>query len=157
MTHADEEFTSLRHPLLELDNIQLNVAATNEHVPEIERAIHTIKERNWSTVSGLPNKHYPMILKKGLVSHAVSWLNMFPHADGISATMSPQTILTRITPNYAIYCRVPIGAYWEVHNRHDPSNTEKLRTSHAITMNPTSNLQGSYRFLSLATGKCINH
>ena len=102
MTHADEEFTSLRHPLLELDNIQLNVAATNEHVPEIERAIHTIKERNWSTVSGLPNKHYPMILKKGLVSHAVSWLNMFPHADGVSATMSPRTILTGITPNNAI-------------------------------------------------------
>ena len=106
MTHADEEFTSLRHPLLELDNIQLNVAATNEHVPEIERAIHTIKERNWSTVSGLPNKHYPMILKKGLVSHAVSWLNMFPHADGVSATMSPRTILTGITPNNAIQATV---------------------------------------------------
>ena len=103
MTHADEEFTSLRHPLLELDNIQLNVAATNEHVPEIERAIHTIKERKRSTVSGLPNKHYPTILKKGLVSHAVSWLNMFPHADGVSATMSPRTILAGVTPNYAIH------------------------------------------------------
>ena len=54
MTHADEEFMSLRHPLLELENIQLNITATNEHVPEIERAIRTIKERNRSTVSGLP-------------------------------------------------------------------------------------------------------
>ena len=86
MTHADEEFTSLQHPLLKLDKIELNIAATNEHVPEIERAIRTIKERNRSTVSGLPYKHYPTILKKALVSHAVSWLNMSPHADGVSAT-----------------------------------------------------------------------
>jgi hypothetical protein len=98
MTHADEEFMSLRHPLLELDSIRLNIAATNEHVPEIERGIRTIKEQNRSTVSGLPYKHYPMILMKALVSHTVSWLNMFPHADGVSETMSSQTILTGVTP-----------------------------------------------------------
>jgi hypothetical protein len=104
MTHADEEFMSLRHPLLELDSIGLNIAAMNEHVPEIERAIRTIKERNRSTVSGLPYKHYPTILKKALVSHAVSWLNMFPHADDVSDTMSPRTILTGVTPDYAVHC-----------------------------------------------------
>jgi hypothetical protein len=98
MTHADEEFTTLRYPLLELDNIGLNIAATNEHVTEIERAIRTIKERNRSTVSGLPYKHYPTILKKALVSHAVSLLNMFPHTDGVSAIMSPRTILIPESP-----------------------------------------------------------
>ena len=159
MTHADEEFTSLQHPLLEPDNIQLNIAATNAHIPEIERAIRNIKVRDRSTISGLLYKHYrPMILKKALVSDAVSWLNTFPEADGVSATISPQTILNAITPDYAIHCRVAIGAYCEVHNENDPSDTEKLRTSPAIAMNPTSNLQGSYRFLvSLATRKCIKH
>ena len=109
MTHANEEFASLLHPLLELDNIGLNIAATNEHVPVIERAIRTIKERNQSTVSGFPYKHYPTILKKALISHAVSWLNMFLHANGVSATMSLRTILTGVTPDYAIHCRAPIG------------------------------------------------
>jgi hypothetical protein len=42
-----------------------------------------------------------------------------------------------------------------VHNENDPSNTKKVRTLPAIAMNLTGNLQGSYRFLSLATRKCI--
>ena len=156
MTHADEEFTSMRDPLLELDGIGLNIAATNEHVPEIERAIRTIKERNRSNVSGLHFLHYPKILKKALIKQAALWLNMFPHADGVSATISPRTIVTGITANYATQCRVPIGAYCEVHNENHPSNTELARTSRAIALNPTGNLQGSYHFLSLDTGKLIS-
>jgi len=35
--HADEEFKSLKQILLESNNILVNIAATNEHVPEIER------------------------------------------------------------------------------------------------------------------------
>ena len=51
--HADKELKSLKQSLLESDNI-LVIAATNEHVPEIERVIRTIKERNRSTVHSLP-------------------------------------------------------------------------------------------------------
>jgi hypothetical protein len=54
MMHADEEFSrSLRDPLLALDNVNLNIAATNEQVPEIEPAIRTIMEQN----------RYPLPLK----------------------------------------------------------------------------------------------
>ena len=111
MTHTNKEFTSLRDPLLELDNIHLNITATNEHVLEIERAIRTIKEQNRSTVSGLLFKHYLKVLKLTLGSHASSWLNIFPHNNGISTIMSPQTILTGTTVDYATHCRVLIGAY----------------------------------------------
>jgi hypothetical protein len=154
--HADEEFPSLCDPLLALNGIQLNIAATNEHVPEIERAIRTIKERNRTTVSSLPFRHYPKILKLALVSQAVSWLNIFTRDDGISDTMSPRTIVTNTTADYATHCRVPMGAYCEVHNENDPSNTETPHTSPAISLNPTGNLQGSYRFLSLDSGKRIS-
>jgi hypothetical protein len=156
MMHADEEFTSLRDPLLTLDGIGLNIAATNVHVPEIERVIRTIKERNRTTVSGLPFKHYPKLLKLELIKQAITWLNMFPHDNGISTTLSPRTILTGTTADYGTHCRVPIGAYCEVHNENDPSNTEIPQTSQAIALNPTGNLQGSYRFLSLDTGKSIS-
>jgi hypothetical protein len=81
---------------------------------------------------------------------------MFPHADGVSKTMSPQNIIIGTMANYDLHCRVPFGAYCEVHNINDPSNTEKPRTSAAIALNPTGNLQGSYHFLSLVTGKRIN-
>ena len=94
MMHADEEFPSTRNGLLEMDNIGLNIAATNEHVPKIEHTIRTIKERNQGTVSILPFKHYPKLLKIELVKNAVIWLNMLPHPDGISDNMSPRTVMT---------------------------------------------------------------
>jgi hypothetical protein len=79
MVHADEEFTSMRNKLLEMDNIGLNIAATQEHVPEIERTIRTIKERNRANVDALPFVHYPKLMKIEMLKNAVIWLNMFPH------------------------------------------------------------------------------
>ena len=40
--HANEEFKSLKQSLLEPDNVLVNIATTNEHVPENERVIRTI-------------------------------------------------------------------------------------------------------------------
>jgi hypothetical protein len=156
MVHADEEFTSMRNNLLELDNIGLNIAATNEHVPEIERTIRTIKERNRANIAGLPFKHYPKLLKIEMIKNAVIWLNMFPHPDGISDILSPRTIMTGVKAKFTTNCRVLFGAYCEVHNENDPSNTTRPRTSQAIALNPTGNLQGSYYFMSLSTGKRIS-
>ena len=79
MVHGDEEFSSLHDSLLKVDGIQLNIAATNEHVPEAERAIRTVKERNRATVSSLPFKHYPRALKGAIVASAATALNLFPH------------------------------------------------------------------------------
>ncbi len=88
MMHANEEFKSLSNPLLALDSIHLNIAVTNEHVREIERAIHTIKECNCSTVSGLPFQHYPKLLKLKLISQAVSWMNIV-----LAVSKCPHTLL----------------------------------------------------------------
>jgi Reverse transcriptase (RNA-dependent DNA polymerase) len=156
MVHADEEFTSMRDKLLELDGIGLNIAATNEHVPEVERVIRTIKERNRATTDALPFVNYPKVMKMEMLKNAVIWLNMFPHADGVSETMSPRTIMTGVRAKFTTHCRVLFGAYCEVHNENDPSNTMRPRTSSAIALNPTGNLQGSYYFMSLATGKRIS-
>lgn len=153
--HADDEFASLQQSLL-ANNIVLNVAAQNEHVPEIERTIRTIKERNRATVHGLPFLRYPKLLKIALIIHAVLWINMFPHADGVSAILSPRTIVTGATADYQVHCRVPIGAYCETHDEPKISNTEMSRTTPAIALFPTGNAQGAYYFLSLVTGKRIS-
>lgn len=155
MIHADEEFSSLRDELLTL-NIDINIAATNEHVPEIERTIRTIKERNRSLVSTMPFVHYPKLFKLALITNAVTWLNMFPHTDGISNILSPRVIVTGVSANFKTHCRVPIGSYCEIHDEPSPSNTETPRTSPAIALNSTGNQQGGVYFLSLTTGKKVS-
>jgi hypothetical protein len=152
MIHATGEFASLRNDLLKLNNIEINIAAESEHVPEIEREIRTVKERNRTSVSSLPFEHYPRLLKCSLISNAVLWFKMFPHADDVSKTMSPQNIIIGTMANYDLHCSVPFGAYCKVHNVNDPRNTEKPR----IALHPTVNLQGSDHFLSHVTGNCIN-
>jgi hypothetical protein len=153
--HADPEFESLNVPLLEQGTV-LNTCAAGEHVPEAERGIRTVKERNRTTVAGLPYTRYPRLFKKGIVAQTAMWLNMLPHPDGISDVLSPRTIVTGIQPDYATQCRVPIGAYCEVHDEPNPTNTETERTTTAIALGPTNNYQGSYYFMSLQTGKQVS-
>jgi len=74
----------------------------------------------------------------------------------VSPVLSPRTIVTGLQVDFATYCRVPIGAYCEVHDEPTISNTEKSRTTLAIALNPTGNLQGTYHFMSLDTGKPLN-
>ena len=54
-----------------------------------------------------------------------------------------------------LYCRALFESYCEVHVDPDITNTMDLRTKWAICLGPTGNLQGSSRFLSLATAKKV--
>ena len=155
MIMADDEFKSMKNSVMNEHGILLNTTSANEHVPEIERTVRVIKERNRASVSGLPYTAYPKELKRALIVNAVTWINMFPHADGLSNVISPRTIVTGLTADYAIHCRVPIGSYCEIHDNPRVTNTEIPRTSPAIALNPTGNTQGSVSFLSLNTGRVV--
>ena len=48
------------------------------------------------------------------------------------------------------------GAYVQVFEDNNPSNTLRSRTLGAIALTPTGNAQGAYFFLSLATGHKIS-
>ena len=54
-----------------------------------------------------------------------------------------------------MHCKVPFGAYCEVHVDPDITNTMEPRTEWGIFLGPTGNMQGSYKFLSLSTGKKV--
>eukprot|EP00980_Cylindrotheca_fusiformis_P021810 scaffold8645_cov187-Cylindrotheca_fusiformis.AAC.1 len=151
---ADNEYEPIRFKLLN-KRIHLETCAANEHQPEAERAVRTIKERNRTTVHGLPYKRYPRLLKREIVKQAARSMNMLPHPDGVSNVHSPRTILTGLRHDVNIDLRVPIGAYCEVHDEPDPSNTELECTTTAIALGATNNMSGSYRFLSLQTGRAI--
>ena len=63
--------------------------------------------------------------------------------------------MTGIKLDYSKHCRLPFGSYVQVHDEPSPTNSPTARTVGAITLGPTGNLQGGYKFLNLRTGKKI--
>jgi hypothetical protein len=148
--HGDGEFESLHATLADAQS-SLNVTAEDEHVPEIERYIRTIKERTRCIYNVVPFKRMPGLMIVELVHSSNFWLNMFPANDGVSAVQSPRRILTGPTGDYALHCQLEFGEYAQVHESHD--NSMLTHTTGAIALRPTGNIQGGYYFMSLTTAK----
>ena len=55
---ADGQFKHIQQ-IIEQKGIMLNICAANEHVPEIERYIRTVKERVRGIATTLPFERYP--------------------------------------------------------------------------------------------------
>jgi len=89
--------------------INLNVTLRNEHVPEVERYIRTIKERVRAIASMLPFKKYPPRLIVRMVYNAVFWLNTFPHKDSVHATISPRTLIMGLAIDHHMHCKLAFG------------------------------------------------
>jgi hypothetical protein len=134
--------------------ITLNTVSAEEHVPEIERQIRTIKERARSVITMLPFERYPARMIIELVYYCVFWLNSFPAVGGISDVLSPRTIIMGTTIDYANHCKIEFGTYVQTHEPHD--NSMLPRTTGAIALCPTGNAQGGHYFYSLSTGKRLN-
>ena len=83
------------------------------------------------------------------------WLNFFPPIGGVCPTLCPQAI-TGLHPDGARHCQIPFGGYAQVHAEPDPTNDAMVsRTVGGISLGPTGNIQGTYKFLSLLTGRQI--
>ena len=54
-----------------------------------------------------------------LAMRSVFWLNALPATDGISATLSPRTIVTGQTVHHDRHCTYDIGQYVQTHEEHD--------------------------------------
>jgi hypothetical protein len=148
----DMEFKKLKD---KLPNVILNTTAAREHVGEIERKIRVVKERVRCTTSILPYNILPKLMIIELMHCCVMWMNSFPVKSGISKRWSPREIVSRHRLDAKLHCKVPFGAYCEVHVDPDITNTMEPRTRWAICLGPTGNMQGSYKFLSLTTGKKV--
>jgi hypothetical protein len=150
---GDGQFESLRGDIADL-KVQLNIVSNDEHVPEIELYIRTIKDRTQSIYNVFPFKHYPPLLIIEMVYNSVFWRNMFVLDGGISPTMSPSEIVLGCILNFHMHCRVEFGQYVQTHEEHN--NSIQSRTISAIALRPTRNIQGSYFFMSLNSGLRIN-
>ena len=134
----------------------MNITTADSHVGEVERSIRTIKERLRACVHGLPFRRLPKVVIVAMISDCVRCLNQFPRVTGISSTMSPSTIVRGTPPPDFNAMRIEFGAYAQVFEDHDPTNTPRGRSLGAIALNPTGNTQGDYYFLSLSTGARIS-
>jgi len=71
---ADGQFKHIQQ-IIEQKGIILNTCAANEHVPEIERYIRTVKDRVRSIATTLPFKRYPPQFIIEMVYNCVFRLN----------------------------------------------------------------------------------
>lgn len=135
--------------------LELNMTAANEHVPKIECQIRVIKEQTRCIRHTLPFKYIPILMLVEMVYMSCMWVNAFPPKSGVSETLSLRNIMTGMQFDYNKHCKYPFGAYGQAHEEPDKTNTQDVWSIGAICLGPTGNLQGSYKFLNLQTGKLI--
>ena len=152
----ENEFEPLHDDLLQND-INLNMPAANEHVPQIEHQIHVIKEHIRATRHSLLFKTMPLLMLVKMVYTCTKLINAFPPKGGMSNILSPRTIIMGTQLKYKNDCRLPFSAYVQAHEEPVPTNTQEAWTMGAISLGPTGNIQGTFKFLNLQMGKKSNH
>jgi hypothetical protein len=101
-------------------------------------------------------KIIPLIITAHAVIFSVMWINFFPPKGWISNTFLPQAIVTALPPNARKQSKIPYESYAQVHSDNTQSNNAMIsKTVGAISLGPTGNIQGTFKFMSLLTGKRI--
>ena len=115
--HADLEFECIKNDI----NTHMEIVAQDDHVPEVERSIRTMKEATRGSIHGLPYKRFPKIMIIELVYHDVTrCLNQFPTRDGISDTLSPLSIVTGVSSPDFNKLKIEFGQYAQVIQKYLP-------------------------------------
>ena len=153
--YCDGEFRSMMDKVTDEMGIEMNYANPDEHVPEIERSIRTIKERFRTAYYRLPYKNIPKTMIKHLAMKVTSDLNLFPVKGGVSEFYSPNVILSKRNLDYKKHCMFEFGSYVQASQVNYPSNTNKPRTIDAIYLRPTKTIQGGHEVLDLRSNRVI--
>jgi hypothetical protein len=149
---GDPEFDMLRDTLASQDGIDLECCNEDEHIPEIERYIRTVKERTRCSIADVPFRFWPRQLVIQLVGAAIYWLNVFPPKDGVHQTLGPRALITGGRLEHK-RCRLPFGQY--VHTHEKTFNDMTPRTIGALALRPHPTDQNSHLFLSLTSGRVL--
>ena len=144
----DEEFIAL--------GVFLNLTSQDEHQPHVERFIRTIKEKCRMCLSLTPFTKLTKRLVIELVYCQTYWYNFTIPSDYISDRLGPGTIVLGRTYDYnnILGPGTLFGEYVQTHE--DTDNTMRERTVGAITLRPSGNIQGSFYYYSLTTGRRLH-
>jgi hypothetical protein len=154
--HADGELAPLK-PFIESmpGGPMVNLESANEHLPEIEQRSQVVKERCWETRHSLPFERIPKLVTIQIVLNVVKLLSFFPTKGGVSDTLSPKTIMSGETLDFKKHLSLQIGQYCQLHEEDTPRNSQVARTKGAISLGPSGNLQGGFKFMALNSGSKI--
>ena len=94
---ADNKFEPLR---IFLPILAVKITPAKEHMPEVERRIHLIKERGRGILNTLPFKKMLQVILIELIYHIVLWLNAYPTKSGVSDMLLPREIVLRQKLNF---------------------------------------------------------
>jgi hypothetical protein len=106
----DGQFEPLCSDIASL-NIGLQTVEHDDHVPEVECYICTLKERARAIYNTLPFQKLPARMIIEMIYYCNLWLNAFPHADGVSDTLSPHNIITGQHIDFNKHCCIEFGVY----------------------------------------------
>jgi len=137
---GDQHVKCIRRTM-DAKGINLNITGRDEHVPETESFLQTVKERTRVIVNTLPFNILTSRLVIRVLYNAMFWLNCFPHKDRIHAAMSPCSVVTGSNIDYNKHSKLQFGAYVQVHKQ--LNNSMLPCTSGAIVLQPTHNTQGA--------------
>ena len=119
---VDPDFESLQDAMNDAD-IVVHWVPAQQHVPEIERTIRTVKDRYRCAYHSLPFQATPKLMIKALAKRVVNFLNMFPPKEGISEHWSPRAIVTGKPLDYKTSCICPFESFVQATHEPSPSNT----------------------------------
>jgi hypothetical protein len=88
-----------------------------------------------------------------IVLNVIKLLNFFSTKGGVSDTLSTKTIMSGETLDFKKHLSLTIGQYCQVHEVDTFRNSQVARTKGAISLGPSGNLQGSFKFMALNSGK----
>ena len=121
----------------------INTTGAGDHIPEVDRHIQVIKEQMQAHHANL---HFPIFTRRmaiEIAKHIVMFLNATPPMSGLSETYIPHTIMTGKSLDWNKSCKLQFGAYAQVHEERNVTNTLEDRTQGEIYLGPTGYLQGT--------------
>jgi hypothetical protein len=148
----DNKFEKLR---VLIPILLMSTTVAKEHVPEVERCICLIKEHSRGILNTLLFEKMPQIMLIMLIYHVVVWLNTFPTKSGVSTMLLPRKIVYRHKLDFMKHCKAQFGTCCEAHD--EPTLTKMMVTclTLVIVLGLMRNLQGTYKFFNMLTGKKI--
>ena len=81
--------------------------------------------------------------------------DLHSHSTISDGVLSPRELVIRHKLTFSKHCKGVFGLFCHAHDEPSPTNSMVSRTSPAILLGPTGNLQGTYKLLNLNTGAKI--
>ena len=151
--HGDNEF-QLEDLETAISPSSLEIYAPEEHVPNIERSVRTVKEKCRALTHSVPYERYTKLMTVALIENATYWLNAFPNNSGIVGNISPSQIVQgHPAPDYNTK-RIPFGSYALVYTK--TTNTMEARSVPAVALHP-SNQSGGHFLCPCGVGEKSMH